>query len=149
MKPRQMNFVFADSLKGGKDVSASDVSDGKAYLLRITKSRPTKGFIATTEDDGLLLERVASAQNLAQALLNVARNKGAAGVDGVSVNQVVGNVRQLLPKLHRALLQGNYCPGDIKRVWIPKPGKKEKRALGIPSVIDRWVQQAALCANIP
>ena len=60
------------------------------------------------------------------------------------MNQVVGNARHLLPKLHRALLQGNYCPGDIKRVWIPKPGKKEKRALGIPSVIDRWVQQAAL-----
>jgi group II intron reverse transcriptase/maturase len=139
-----MNSVFADSSKEGKDVSLSDVSDGKAYLLRITECRPTKGFTATTEDDGQLLERVASAQNLAQALLNVARNKGAAGVDGVSVNQVIGNARHLLPKLHKALLQGNYEPGDIKRVWIPKPGKKEKRALGIPSVIDRWVQQAAL-----
>src|SRR4030067_2282803 len=60
------------------------------------------------------------------------------------MNQVVGNARLLLPKLHAALLRGDYRPGDIKRVWIPKPGKKEKRALGIPSVIDRWVQQAVL-----
>ena len=61
MKPRLMNSVFADSLKRGKDVRASDVSDGRAYLLRIAESRPTKGFIAPTEkDDDLLLEQVAS-----------------------------------------------------------------------------------------
>jgi group II intron reverse transcriptase/maturase len=81
--------------------------------------------------------------NLAMALRNVARNKGAPGVDGQSVDEVVDKARYLLPRLRRALLDGTYRPGDIRRVWIPKPGGGQ-RGLGIPNVIDRWVQQAML-----
>ena len=81
--------------------------------------------------------------SLAQALLNVARNKGAAGVDGRSVDEVVAAAPRLLPYLRRELLAGTYRPGDIRRVWIPKPGGGQ-RGLGIPNVIDRWVQQAVL-----
>ncbi|MBM4013125.1 MAG: group II intron reverse transcriptase/maturase, partial [Planctomycetes bacterium] len=80
---------------------------------------------------------------LATALLNVVRNKGAPGVDGRSVEEVLGSARSLLPRLHRALLEGTYQPGDIRRVWIPKPGGGQ-RGLGIPNVIDRWVQQAVV-----
>jgi len=86
---------------------------------------------------------VASACNLAQALLNVLRNKGAPGVDGRSVEQVVDEAPALLPELQKSLLGGTYQPGDIRRVWIPKPGGGE-RGLGIPNVVDRWVQQAVL-----
>jgi RNA-directed DNA polymerase len=82
---------------------------------------------------------VALPANLAKALLNVVRNKGAPGVDGRSVEEVLGSARSLLPRLQRALLDGTYQPGDIRRVWIPKPGGGE-RGLGIPNVIDRWVQ---------
>jgi RNA-directed DNA polymerase len=142
MKSRELNSVLADSPKGGKGVSPTDVSAGKTYLLRIAESRNTKDFIAATEDPSHLLERVVSAPNLAQALLNVARNRGAAGVDGVSVDEVVGRAPILLPQLQQRLLQGKYTPGDIRRVWIPKPGGQ--RGLGIPTVIDRWVQQALL-----
>jgi group II intron reverse transcriptase/maturase len=89
------------------------------------------------------MEAVASASNLAQALLNVLRNKGAPGVDGRSVEQVVNEAPALLPELQQSLLVGTYRPGDIRRVWIPKAGGGE-RGLGIPNVVDRWVQQAVL-----
>jgi len=79
---------------------------------------------------------------MAQALLNVAANKGAAGPDKQPVEEVLSNVRALLPKLQHALLMGTYRPGDVRRVWIPKPGGKGQRGLGIPNVIDRWVQAA-------
>jgi RNA-directed DNA polymerase len=89
------------------------------------------------------MESVASARNMAQALLNVLRNKSAPGVDGRSVEQVVNEAPALLPGLQKSLLDGTYQPGDIRRVWIPKPGGGE-RGLGIPNVVDRWVQQAGL-----
>jgi group II intron reverse transcriptase/maturase len=89
------------------------------------------------------MESVVSACNLAQALLNVLRNKGAPGVDRRSVEQVVDEAPSLLPELQESLLDGTYQPGDIRRVWIPKPGGGE-RGLGIPNVVDRWVQQAVL-----
>ena len=102
---------------------------------------PTSDLIAPAADTGRLLEEVASESNLATALLNVARNKGAPGVDGQSVVEVVEFAPLLLPRLRRALLEGDYGPGDIRRVWIPKPGGGQ-RGLGIPNVIDRMVQEA-------
>ena len=95
---------------------------------------------AVSDSKGLL-EQVAARPNLAEALLNVARNKGAAGVDRMSIQDVLLNVRALLDKLHHALLTERYRPGDIRRVWIPKPNGGQ-RGLGIPNVIDRWVQEA-------
>ena len=64
-------------------------------------------------------------------------------MDGQSVEAVNEQHQELLPRLGRELLAGTYRPGDIRRVWIPKPGGGE-RGLGIPNVIDRWVQQAVL-----
>ncbi|MCP5040196.1 MAG: group II intron reverse transcriptase/maturase, partial [bacterium] len=88
-----------------------------------------------------LLEEVASLPNLAAALLHVARNKGACGVDGQSVEEAMEAAPSLLPHLSDALLTGLYRPGDVRRVWIPKPGGGQ-RGLGIPNVVDRLVQQA-------
>lgn len=101
-----------------------------------------RGFTAErASGSDSLLEQIASVANLATALLHVARNKGAAGVDDKSVDDVVADSHRLLPKLRAQLLSGDYHPGDIKRVWIPKPGGGQ-RGLGIPTVVDRWVQQA-------
>jgi len=133
--------VFADSPKGGKTSRASDVSEGKRYLLHQANIKEANESVARTVDTSRLLEHAASAPNLAKALLNVARNKGAAGVDGCSVTEVMEDAPRLLPKLRHALLSGTYQPGDIRRVWIPKPGGGQ-RGLGIPNVVDRWVQQA-------
>lgn len=138
---RQLSFAFADSPMGGGSAERSDVSDGTAWLLHKAKSRKAEDLATSGEAEEGLLEHIASIGNLAAALRRVARNKGAPGVDKRSVDEVVAVSPQLLFTLRRALLDGGYRPGDIRRVWIPKPGGGQ-RGLGIPNVVDRWVQEA-------
>ena len=139
---RQLPFVFAASPSGGGETQLEDGSPGRDFLLRIAKARDAKDSVAPAPEECSLLERVASPSNLAEALLHVARNRGAPGVDEQSVEEVVEASPRLLPRLQRDLLSGSYRPGEILRVWIPKPGSRERRALGIPNVVDRWVQEA-------
>lgn len=87
------------------------------------------------------MEEVADPGNLAEAFRRVASNHGAAGPDGKSVDEVREHLDGVLSRLHRALLEGTYRPGLIRRVWIPKHGGGE-RGLGIPNVVDRIVGQA-------
>jgi RNA-directed DNA polymerase len=141
VKYRQLALVFADSPKGGGQEEVSGVPEGKSWLLRTAKAKAPDHLTARKTDASRLLEQAASPSNMAKALLNVARNKGAAGVDGCGVDEVVENARTLLPQLREALMAEEYRPGDIRRVWIPKPGGGQ-RGLGIPNVVDRWVQQA-------
>ena len=142
-EPRQLTFVFAVSPQGDKARDSQDESSGKRFLVHTAKGNGRMVPATCTAVARRLLESVASASNLAQALLNVLRNKGAPGVDGRSVEQVAEVAPALLPELRKSLLGGTYQPGDIRRVWIPKPGGGE-RGLGIPNVVDRWVQQAVL-----
>ncbi len=85
------------------------------------------------------MEEVTS--RLAYAFQWVASNKGAAGPDRQSIDQVRKHLPEMLATLTESLLDGTYRPGDIRRVWIPKAGGGE-RGLGIPNVIDRVVQEA-------
>jgi group II intron reverse transcriptase/maturase len=78
---------------------------------------------------------------LEMAFQNVASNKGAAGPDGRSIEEVRKHLPKLLPRLTKELLKGTYQPGNIRRVWIPKGGGGE-RGLGIPNVVDRVVAEA-------
>ena len=89
----------------------------------------------------MTMEAVANYGNLICAFQEVAQNRGAPGPDGRSIDEVRKHLGELLPALRRALLDGTYRPGMIRRVWIPKAGGGE-RGLGIPDVVDRWVQQA-------
>ena len=82
MVPRQLNFAFADSPKGGGSDACSDVSEQRAFLLQKAKRKRTARTVACAVDSGRLLEEVASEENLSRALLNVIRNKGAPGPDG-------------------------------------------------------------------
>lgn len=136
MRSRQLKFVFAASPQGGGESGPSDASRGRDFLLHTANRRKASDLSASAADASRLLDAVASPANLATALLNGVRNKGAPGVDGRSVEEVLGSAQSLLPRLHRAPLDGTYQPGDIRRVWIPKPGGGE-RGLGIPNVIDR------------
>jgi RNA-directed DNA polymerase len=81
------------------------------------------------------------ARRLETAFEKVAANKGAAGPDGLGIDEVRDALPVLLARLRPALLEGTYVPGDIRRVWIPKAGGGE-RGLGIPNVVDRMVQEA-------
>jgi len=89
----------------------------------------------------MTMEEVASVGNLRRAFERVESNDGAPGPDRQSVREVRAHFEQVLPALRRALLDGSYDPGLVRRVWIPKAGGGE-RGLGIPNVVDRIVQQA-------
>lgn len=89
-----------------------------------------------------LIDKVYSPDNLESAYLRVARNKGAAGVDRQSIGQFSRNLSAQLTWLHEELKHGRYRPCDVLRRWIDKPGSKDKRPLGIPTVRDRIVQTA-------
>jgi RNA-directed DNA polymerase len=82
------------------------------------------------------------AERLPEAFAKVAANKGAPGPDGQAIEEVQQQLSPILGQLRRALLEGNYQPGDIRRVWIPKASGKGQRGLGIPNVVDRVVQEA-------
>ena len=85
------------------------------------------------------MERVI--EGLAAALERVASNDGAPGPDGRTIAFVRKHEREVLVALRASLRDGTYCPGDIRRVWIPKAGGGQ-RGLGIPNVVDRVVQEA-------
>jgi RNA-directed DNA polymerase len=89
-----------------------------------------------------LMDKVYSAGNLRQAFRRVQANGGAAGVDHETVEMFARHEEANLEKISRALRRNEYQPAAVKRVWIPKPGSKEKRPLGIPTVRDRVVQAA-------
>jgi RNA-directed DNA polymerase len=88
-----------------------------------------------------LLEQVVDAENMRRAWKQVARNRGAAGVDGRSIKETYLFLRDHWPEIYLSILEGSYRPMPVLRVKIPKPGGGE-RNLGIPTVVDRLIQQA-------
>jgi group II intron reverse transcriptase/maturase len=90
----------------------------------------------------MTMEEVASYGNLKEAFKQVASNKGAPGPDGKSIEEIRMRFGEIISLLHEKLLDESYRVGMSRRVWIPKPGGKGERGLGIPNVIDRIVQQA-------
>ncbi|GEQ34470.1 group II intron reverse transcriptase/maturase [Marinilactibacillus psychrotolerans] len=88
-----------------------------------------------------LMELIVSKENLVTAAQAVRRNKGAAGIDGMTVWEVEEHIQKVYLPLRQKLLEGTYKPQPVKRVEIPKPNG-DKRKLGIPCARDRVVQQA-------
>ena len=94
-------------------------------------------------EDVQLMEQVVEADNARVALKRVRDNRGAPGVDGMTVDELPGWLREHWPALREELLSGRYRPKPVRRVEIPKPGGGS-RMLGIPTVVDRFVQQMLL-----
>ncbi len=90
-----------------------------------------------------MLERALSRENLQAALQRVKRNAGSAGVDGMTVQELSPYLREHWPRVKQELLGGSYRPSPVRRHAIPKRGGGE-RELGIPTVLDRFIQQALL-----
>jgi RNA-directed DNA polymerase len=104
-------------------------------LVRLETSEPTTVWFG-------LWDKVISERNLQTAFWAVWRNKGAPGVDGQSVPQFATQEQAELAKLREQLQTKRYHRQPARRVWIPKPGTKEQRPLGIPAVRDRTVEAA-------
>ncbi len=90
-----------------------------------------------------MMERVLEHTNLQRALKRVRGNKGSPGIDGMTVDKLPEWLREHWPRVREELLAGTYQPHAVRRVMIPKPGGGE-RMLGIPTVLDRLIQQALL-----
>lgn len=132
--------MFSESADSPKGVVAGAVEGRPSSATSaMPLAETTKRHGAPTPS----MEEIARLGNLLKAFENVASNRGAPGPDRQTIEQVGNHLSELLPKLQKELQAGTYQPGEIRRVWIPKPGGGQ-RGLGIPDVIDRVVQQAAL-----
>ncbi len=132
-QPRQLElcFVTAENPKGTVGGADAGVPASATRAAPKTKYRDQRASAVTMEEVCRLLE---------VAFEHVASNDGAPGPDGQSIEQVRTSLSKTLPKLRKALLEGRYEPGEIRRVWIPKQGGQ--RGLGIPNVEDRMIAEA-------
>jgi RNA-directed DNA polymerase len=101
------------------------------------------GLAKAKASPGGLLEMALTRGNLQAAWKRVKANKGAAGVDGLDIEQTACMLQASWPRIRQELLAGRYRPEPVRRVMIPKPDGSQ-RELGIPTVVDRLIQQALL-----
>ena len=95
-----------------------------------------------------LMEEVVSPENYGKALQAVIANQGAPGIDGMKTGELNGHLLKHWPKIQAKLMAGTYTPSPVRRVEIAKPNGG-KRRLGIPTVLDRLIQQMLLLALTP
>lgn len=88
------------------------------------------------------IESVVGDKNMKEATSAVIRNKGAPGIDGISTKEIQEVMQKEWPQIKQKILDGKYSPSPVRRVEIPKPDRKGVRQLGIPTVMDRIIQQA-------
>jgi RNA-directed DNA polymerase len=108
----------------------------------VSASRVTARLEDSEPETKRMMEAVVERENMAQALKRVETNKGAPGVDNMPVTELRGYLRAHWPRIKEELLEGRYEPSPVRRVEIPKPDGKGMRQLGIPTVVDRLIQQA-------
>jgi RNA-directed DNA polymerase len=118
----------------GSGRNLREQGDGASNVTARTESSCPKA--------SMLMEAVVERGNMMRALRRVEENKGAAGADGMPVGALKPYLREHWPCIRGALLEGRYEPQPVLGVKIPKPGGKGMRQLGIPTVVDRLIQQA-------
>ena len=121
--------------------AASDLASDEACGPPL--EHPRTGSAKQLAGTGGLLEVALTRQNLQAAWKRVKANRGAAGVDGLNIEQTAHVLRTSWPEICQALLAGSYRPSPVRKVLIPKPDGSQ-RELGIPTVMDRLIQQALL-----
>ena len=129
----QLELAFTD--KSRSEAPRVSVEGTESFMAKREVESPAIGE--------WLMEEVCERENCKRALARVKANKGSGGVDGMSVQQLPGFLKQHWPAIREQLLSGTYEPQPVKRVEIPKPDGG-KRELGIPTVLDRFIQQAVM-----
>jgi len=121
-----------------------DSAEHKGYDRALTETRITENNITNASSEGYgLLEQILDPENLNKAYKQVKRNKGSHGVDGMSTDTLLEYFKQNGNTLRKTILDGKYRPSPVRRVEIPKDNGK-KRQLGIPTAVDRVIQQAIM-----
>lgn len=135
MATQQLQFEFQWGRTAHPEGEAGGAGDA---VCQVTKASNSTEPIKT-----VTMEEVVQRNNLKRALKRVRSNKGSPGIDGMTVAQIDGYLKGHWPEIREQLLKGHYKPQPVKQVMIPKPGGGE-RMLGIPTVVDRFIQQALL-----
>src|SRR5205809_3448029 len=125
-----------------------DFSSALTGAARGVAGEETESLMATSGPESpartnRLMEEVCERANLKEALRQVKANKGSGGVDGMTVDQLQDYLKQHWPTIREQLLNGTYEPKPVRRVEIPKPDGGVRK-LGIPTVLDRFIQQAVM-----
>src|SRR5438876_872071 len=133
---RQKNQLVLAFPAEGRSEAPRAAEEGTESLVA---KRGTESSAITEQ----LMEEVCERENCKQALRRVRANKGSPGVDGMTVHKLAGHLKQHWPAIREQLLTGTYKPQPVKRVEIPKPDGGVRK-LGIPTVLDRFIQQAVM-----
>src|SRR5712671_7910028 len=117
--------------------------EARSAAAREPEARAAKACLERPVVAGPSMEAVVERENLKKALAQVKRNKGAAGIDGMTVGDLPAYLKEHWPTIRAQLLEGTYKPQPVRRVEIPK-ASGGTRLLGIPTVLDRFIQQAVM-----
>jgi len=129
---------------GSDRVSEASAVEENQTLAESHEPRALTKVTDASQSPDDLMEQIVDRSNLNRAYHKVRSNKGSAGVDGMTIDQMRDWIAEHKETLIASLLDGSYQPSSVRGVQIPKPGGKGMRQLGIPTVIDRLVQQAIL-----
>jgi RNA-directed DNA polymerase len=125
-------------------LNAESRSEAPKAAAQGTEPLTAKRVHESPADTERLMEEVCERENCQQALRRVKGNKGSPGVDGMTVRELPGYLKQHWPAIREQLLSGTYSPQPVRRVEIDKPDGSGVRKLGVPTVLDRFIQQAVL-----
>jgi len=128
----QYRLAFAEESRGAAPTASGEGTES-GLAKRRAESPATEQW----------MEAVCERENCKQALRRVKANKGSPGVDGMTVEQLPGHLKEHWPAIREQLLKGTYTPQPVRRVEIPKPDGGVRK-LGIPTVLDRFIQQAVM-----
>ena len=126
-----------------------EAGGGTADGLNVVRQANTAREEQTGDRARSLIEEVLRRENLIIAHERVVRNGGAPGIDGMTVEELMPHCRQHWERIREELRSGRYFPRPVRKVEIPKPDGKGVRVLGIPTVLDRMIQQALLQVLTP
>ena len=133
---RQKNQLELAFTEMSRSEAPRDSGEGTEALMA---KRKAESMVSSEQ----LMEEVCERKNCEQALARVKSNKGSAGIDGMTVEELPEYLKKHWPIIREQLLSGTYKPQAVKRVEIPKPDGGV-RQLGIPTVLDRFIQQAVM-----
>ena len=127
------------------ELDFSSLPAGEAREARREETEPSSAMPdpESPASTNRLMEEICERENLKQALQQVKANKGSAGVDGMTVGGITDYLKQHWPAIREQLLSGSYEPKPVRRVEIPKPDGGVRK-LGIPTALDRLIQQAVM-----
>jgi RNA-directed DNA polymerase len=138
-----LNNDMRQNIQSNLDFSSSPMGEARIAGRVGSESLRTMSEPESPVRTNRMMEEIVERENLKEALRRVKANKGASGVDGITFDQLEDHLKQHWPAIRDQLLSGSYRPKPVKRVEIPKPDGGVRK-LGIPTVLDRFIQQAVM-----